>query len=143
MCQRKGKYVGRREVLAGMAEAPPHHLQVGEGGTGMGGPLPLSPVSLLEMDGENKVLSGVTSSAHMGGGLDKGKRGRPLRLSEGVRDRTETASKELLGRLRQALEIWNEVGYVRRPGRPGVGLETICTQNYVVPCFLKGQGRSH
>lgn len=143
MCQRNGKYVGRREVLAGMPEAPPHHLQVGEGGTGMGGPLPLSPVSLLEMDEENKVLSRVAGSTHMGGGLDKGKRGRPLRLSEGVSDRTETASKELLGRLRQALEIWNGVGYVRRPGRTGMGLETICTQNYVVPCFLKGQGRSH
>lgn len=95
MCQRNRKYVGRREVLAGMVEAPPHHLQVGEGGTGMGGLLPLSPVSLLEMDEENKVLSRVVGSAHMGGGLEKGKRGRPLRLSKEVRDRTETASVQL------------------------------------------------
>lgn len=37
--QRNGKYVGRRrEVLAGMAEAPPHHSQVGREGQGWEGP---------------------------------------------------------------------------------------------------------
>lgn len=50
--ERESMWGRRREVLAGMAGAPPHHSQVGEEGTGMGGPLPLSPMSLLEMDEE-------------------------------------------------------------------------------------------
>lgn len=29
MCQRKGKYVGEKYVLAGMAGAPPHHSSGG------------------------------------------------------------------------------------------------------------------
>lgn len=75
MCQRKGKYVGEKERgVSWNGRGPSSSLTSGEGGTGMGGPLPLSPVPLLEMDEENKVLSRVAGSAHMGGGLKKGKR---------------------------------------------------------------------
>lgn len=59
---------------------------------------------------------------------------------------TVVSPRSCLGKLRRgvALEIWNGVGHVRRrPGRMKVGLEVICTQNYVVPCFLKGPRRSH
>lgn len=49
---------------------------------GMGGPLPLSPVSLLGPDEENVTRSRGGDRAHMGGGLGEGKKDRPLRLGK-------------------------------------------------------------
>lgn len=106
----------------------------------MGGPLPLSPVSLLKMDEENKVRSRVAGNAHMGGGLEKGKRGRPLRLREGVSNRTETASKELLG---QAQE-WGSTGDLERggvceeaPGGQGWGWKLFVLRSMLCPASSK------
>lgn len=74
---KKGKVCGEKERgVSGNGRGPSSPLTSGEGGTGIGGPLPLTPMSLLEMDEENKVLSRVAGSAHIGGGLEKGKRGQ-------------------------------------------------------------------
>lgn len=51
-------------------------------GEEVGGPLPLSSVSFLEMDEEDMFWGG--SSAPTGGGLEEGQLGRPLRLREDV-----------------------------------------------------------
>lgn len=129
----KGEAGERRQL--GMTEPPPHHSEAWGAVGAWWGRRFLASRSGPFWRWKKRLC--LRASAPTGGGLEEGKMGQCDMIESGA------SPRPFLGKLRGGWHrrfgkkvIWAVVG------DHGVGLEAMCTQNHVAPCFPKGQGRA-